>query len=109
MVMTGIPMDSENLIYKLSYSEANGYKAINEELYGLDASTIMELALHTTPRSKDVEAKLNELFDFIESERYGEATEMLRVMQGEFGDKLPELAKAEAMLTFLNNENDQDQ
>ncbi len=108
MVMTGIPVNNDNIIYKLSYTEANGYQATTKELYGLDASTIMELALNTIPRSKEVKTRLDNLFDLIDKEQYTIATDILIKMQHEFGDKLPELAKAEAMLNFLNIDNDKD-
>lgn len=118
MVMTGVKIDEECIIYKLNYSRENDYTATPVELYGLDASTIMEVALHTIPRSKDVDEQLKTLFNFIDTDQYVEASNLLREMRKQFGDNLPELAKAEAMLNFLNQgetdpvvkmkENDQD-
>jgi len=109
MVMTGVEMDENNIIYKLNYSRESGYSASSIELYGLDASTIMEVALHTIPRSKDVDERLKTLFSFIDADQYPDAANVLREMRTQFGDNLPELAKAEAMLNFLNGgEDDQD-
>ena len=109
MVMTGIPLDEDSIIYKLNYTREADYIATPIELYGLDASTIMEVALHTIPRSKEVDDKLKVLFNFIDIDQYAEATKVLNEMREQFGDKLPELSKADAMLNFLNQEDDQDQ
>ncbi len=104
MVMTGIQQDADNIIYKLNFSNDCGYTATPIDLYGLDASTIVEIALHTTPRSSDVDDKLRSLFNFIDIDQYLEAANILKEMRKQFGDRLPELAKAESMLNFLNGD-----
>ncbi len=106
MVMTGIPLNEESIIYKLDYSKDSGYAVTPIALYGLDASAIMLIALHTIPRSRDVDERLKTLFNFIDMERYVDAITELRVMRKQFGDNLPELAKAEAMLNFLSGDVD---
>jgi predicted ATP-binding protein involved in virulence len=106
MIMTGIPMDNHNKIIKLTYDEKIGYKAKEIEAYGLDASTIIQSVLDVVPRSPQVEEKLKTLFDLLDSDEYEEATVVLNKMQEEFGDKLPELAKAESMLNFLTVDDD---
>lgn len=106
MVMTSIQSNKENGIYMLSYSKENGYKAVDVDLYGLDASTILDVVLDVTPRSKDVDDRLNTLFQFIDTDDYANAKIILTEMKEEFGDNLPELARAEAMLNFLGNDND---
>lgn len=72
----------------------------------MDASTIIEAILGVTPRSKEVDERLKILFSLIDSDDYLKATDKLREMRKEFGDNLPELAKAEAMLNFLTEDND---
>lgn len=106
MIMTSIPMDDKNKIYKLEYSQDKGYEAKEIEAYGLDASTIIETVLGVIPRSKEVDERLKILFSLIDGDDYLKATEKLQEMREEFGDKLPELAKAEAMLNFLTDEDD---
>jgi predicted ATP-binding protein involved in virulence len=101
MVMTGIPIDSDNKIYKLNYSLSEGYSAKEVQLYGLDASTIIQTALGVTPRSQEVENLLISLFDFIDNDAFDKASEKLKELRVKFGNNLPELAKAEAMLNFL--------
>lgn len=106
MVMTSIKSDDDNIIYKLDYSKENGYSAIPVDLYGMDASTIIDVALDTTPRSKEVDDRLNTLFHFIDIDDYPNALKILTEMKDEFGDNLPDLAKAQAMLNFLTEDND---
>jgi len=109
MVMTSIQSDEENIIYKLSYSKEKGYDALPVSLYGMDASTILDVELNTTPRSKEVDDELSKLFDLIDKNEATKAKTLLSKLQEYFGDKLPELARAEAMLNFHiidNNEKD---
>lgn len=106
MIMTGIPMDNQNKIIKLGYNEQEGYSAKEIETYGLDASTIIQAVLGVTPRSAEVEEKLRNLFSLIDDDDYQKASEKLVEMRKLFGEHLPELSKAEAMLNFLNDSND---
>lgn len=106
MVMTGIENDANNVIYKLSYSPLEGYQKSTPDMYGQDASTIIETTLNTTPRSKEVDEELNKLFELIDADDFAEATTLLNSMKERFGDSLNDLAKAEAMLNFLVEEND---
>jgi predicted ATP-binding protein involved in virulence len=106
MVMTEIPIDNENKIYRLAYSKEDGYSAKEIQTYGLDASTIIDTVLGVVPRSKDVDDRLKKLFSFIDIEKYNEAFDTLKTMRNEFGDSLPELAEAEAMLNFLTDNDD---
>ena len=106
MVMTGIPMDEKNKIVHLSYTPTEGYMAKETEAYGLDASTIIEAILGLTPRSIEVEDSLSALFKLIDEDDFDPATEKLQEMRKVFGDSLPELAKAEAMISFLTDKHD---
>ena len=109
MVMTSIKSDLDNVIYKLDYSKESGYSANAINLYGLDASTIIELELDTVPRAKDVDVELNKLFKLIEENNIEEAKAVLTDMQKRFGDRLPELTRAEAMLNFqIIDDNEKD-
>lgn len=103
MIMTGIPMDEQNKIIKLGFKKSEGYTAKEIETYGLDASTIIQAILGVTPRSQDVEDRLSTLFSFIDNNQYEKAILKLTDMRKQFGNYLPELAKAEAMLNFLTD------
>ncbi|MEZ4777631.1 MAG: AAA family ATPase [Bacteroidia bacterium] len=104
MIMTGIPQDEGNKIIKLEYSSKEGYSAKKIQTYGLDASTIIQAVLGVTPRYQEVEDRLTTLFGFIDNDEYIQAFDKLTEMQREFGGNLPELAKAEAMLNFLTEQ-----
>lgn len=106
MVMTEIPINDKNKIYRLGYSKKDGYSAQEIQTYGLDASTIIEAILGVVPRAQEVDNRLNVLFSLIDLDKYEDAREILSTMQKEFGDNLPELSKAEAMLNFLVNNDD---
>ncbi len=106
MVMTGIPNDEQNKIIKLGYSQREDYYAKEIETYGLDASTIIQAILGVTPRSQEVEDRLSILFSLIDRDDYKNAAVKLREMRDQFGDNLPELAKAGAMLNFLAYKDD---
>lgn len=106
MVMTGISNEDTNIIYKLAYAQDKGYTATPIQLYGMDASSIIEIALHTVPRSKEVDERLMALFTLIDTDEYLKASQMLNEMRKEFGENLPDLAKAQAMLNFLTESDD---
>lgn len=108
MVMTGVEHNADNQVYKLSYSSIDGYQIVETQTYGLDASTMMEVILDQTPRAAKVEEELCQLFNLIDEEKEGEARELLTQLQSRFGNTLPELAEAEAMLNFTMEDDEAD-
>lgn len=106
MIMTGVAINEKNKIYQLNYAREEGYSAKEIQTYGLDASTIIETILGVIPRSKEVDDKLKNLFSLIDNDEYNQASTALKEMQLEFRENLPDLAKAEAMLNFLIDNND---
>jgi len=106
LVMSGILDNEKNVIYKLAYAKGKGYTVQEVKTYGLDASTIINAVLGVTPRTKEVDDQLNMLFSFIDKDDYLEARGYLSKMKEEFGDNLPELAKAETMLNLLSDNDD---
>lgn len=103
MIMTGIRQDDKNKIYQLNYEIEGGYNAKEISSYGLDASTIIEVILGVIPRSQKVDSELNKLFSAIDNEDFKQANEKLIQLRKEFGDRLPELSKAETLLTFYKD------
>ena len=99
MVMSSLMTDEENEVLQLQYRNGQ-YSATPISTYGLDASTILSLYMGQKARVSEVEEKLQQLFDLIDGERYEEARTNLQKMLEEFGDKLPELIQAQAMLDF---------
>ena len=101
MVMSGVESNEENIVYKLSYSEEQGYRIMPTVTYGMDMATLTYVVLGQTPRAVEVDRQLNELFELIDVDRLKEAGDLLRKLRGKYGDSLPELARAEAMLNCL--------
>jgi len=109
MVMTGIENNEENVVYRLSYSTTDGYEIATAKTYGLDVSTITEAILNQSPRDEAVENQLQRLFDLIDEEQTEEAKSLLDELKSQFGDTLPDLAQAEAMLNFtIEDDNEKD-
>lgn len=108
MVMSGVENNDENVVYKLEYSIAEGYRVFSVDTYGLDLSTLTTIILGQTPRVVEVENELSTLFDWIDEERYDEAKEKLLHLKERFRDHLPELAEAEAMLDCVIEEGDEE-
>ena len=104
MVMSSVMTNSENEVLLLQYEDYN-YTASPISTYGLDATTILEMYMGRKARVAEVEIKLKQLFDLIDSEQYPEAKAMLNQLTQEFGDTLPEMIQARTMLEF-NMEND---
>lgn len=106
MVMTGVESNDKNVVYKLSYSTDGEYshKAINT--YGIDASTIISRYLNLSPRNKEVQLKLDKLEKLLDEEKVSEAKEMLVYLREQFADSLPELAHAESLITYLDDDLD---
>lgn len=104
MVMSSVMTNSENEVLHLQYKD-NAYTASPISTYGLDATTILEMYMGHQARVAEVEEKLKQLFDLIDSERYSEAKAALNKLTREFGNTLPEIIQARTMLNF-NMEND---
>ena len=108
MIMSSISLETGNKIIKLQFSETNGYEAHETKLFGMDASTIIETELNIPSRDAIVQKSLDNIFDLIDAENIEEATVKLNAMKEKFDGTIPELAKAESMITFLTARNDKD-
>ena len=98
LVMSSVPVNDDNKIIKLEYNRESGYTAKEIDVYGLDVSTITQNILGVTARSQDVAKELDQLFSLIDEDQYEAAAIKLGQLKSQFGDKLPELSKAQAML-----------
>lgn len=101
MVMSSVASDDENRVYKMTYSAQNGYTQSSIEPYGMDASTIIEAELGITPRDREVQTALDELFRLIDQEKFVEAKGQLDMLRAQFSDGLPELTKAQTMIDLM--------
>lgn len=108
MVMTGVESNDENIVYKLSYSDSDGYQVEEAETYGMDVSTITNVVLNQTPRDQQVQQQLDDLFELIEDNKKEEAYVLLDAMRTIRGNNLPELTEAETMLNFSIEDDEAD-
>lgn len=102
LVMSTIRNDDENSIQEIVYKKEKGYRCEKIETYGNDASSIIEGTLNTIPRDKKSNDELAHLYNLIDEEQYTDAEKKLNQLKEIYGD-LPELIKAESMLTFLTS------
>jgi len=58
-------------------------------------------SLHTIEQEKILDEELGELFGLIDNDKYDKAKNVLSKLHEKYGDTVPELSKASAMLTFL--------
>ena len=105
LVMSNVKQDKNSQIYKLSHKQSD-YNIEPVHLYGMDMSSITEYALETIPRNREIDQQLSNLFSLIDDENYAEAKKELTKMKEFFGSNLPELAKAQTMLDFFENDTD---
>lgn len=104
MVMSGVESNEKNVVYKLDYSTQDGYSIQETHTYGMDVSTITETILEQPPRDSFINDLLSQLFDSIDNNEIEKANNLLNELRNRFGDKLPDLAQAEAMLNFTIEE-----
>lgn len=103
LVMSTIRNDSENSIQKIVYSPGEGYRCERINTYGNDASNIISGTLESVPRDIHSDNEFSALYRLIDQEAYSDADSKLAELKEIYGD-LPELVKAESMLTFLRPE-----
>lgn len=106
MIMSSLPSSEENTIVKLDYAKEIGYTVGYANLYGKDASNIIETVLNQPPRDMNIDNKLDELFELIDTDKIEQAKVALANLRSEFGIDLPEFYKAETMIEFLEPSED---
>lgn len=103
LVMSGVENNENNQVLKLAFTPPADYTATNISTFGLDASTITEHVLKQRPRTPEVNVLLEQLFQSIDQEEVSQAHSQLNILRERFQENLPELAKAETMLYFLED------
>lgn len=99
LVMASLEDKPENAIFKMACVGLDYHIDMVPSPYGMDMSLVTSALLNVEARPKDVEGELTELFDKIDAED-PEAKALLKKLQDKYGDKLPELARAETLLTL---------
>lgn len=104
MVMSGVESNEENVVYKLDYTVGHGYSIQPVVTYGMDLSTLTHVVLNQIPRASEVDKQISTLFQLIDNSQYKNASDLLNQMRARYGESLPELAQAEAMLNCIMSE-----
>lgn len=100
LVMSSVESGEDNIVYKLEYN--NGVYSHRElNTYGLDATTIMEVLMGQTARDLFVDKQIKNVFKQIDENRLTDARHAFEELQSRLGTGNPELSRAEAMLSFL--------
>lgn len=99
LVMANLRTDIDNGIFKLDFK--NDVYSIEEvKAYGLDISTIVEAVLKQPVRAGIIAKKLDNLFVLIDQEKVEDARKAIEDIR-KVSAVIPELARAEALLSFL--------
>ncbi len=99
LVMSSVKTDNVSGVLHLQYMDGK-YTSSSITTYGLDASTILEIYMGNRSRVAEVEERLKQLFDLIDSDRYPEARQKLEELEKEFKGNIPDLIQARTMLDF---------
>ncbi|WP_106832080.1 AAA family ATPase [Parabacteroides pacaensis] len=108
MIMTSVENNEQNIVFKLNYSLKTGYTMVETHTYGMDVATITHVVLDQIPRDTQVDKELKYLFEMIDNNQIQEAWLLLNSLQERFGNNLPELSEAEAMLNFTIEDDEVD-
>ena len=100
LVMSSVENTPENVVYKLEYNNGvYSHKII--DTYGFDVSTIMDVYMGNMSRDIKIAKKIKEIFNLIDSEDYKVARVKLNELQTSLPIGDPELSKADAILSFM--------
>ena len=75
-----------------------------EQALGLDSAEILETLMETERRNEEVAARLAAVFDLIDRGEFEDARREIEKMKKDLNGEIPELVRAEALLTMLAGE-----
>ena len=110
MVMSSVESNDENVVYRLDYSNEEGYSVNEVVTYGMDLSTISEFILEQSPRNPEVDIRLTKLHDLIDNEEYEEARSQLERYKAGRKISTPDATEIEAILNceIIDDTNEED-
>jgi len=85
---------------------------VPDQALGLDTSEILEEHMEASSRNQDVENALSKIFRLIDKEKFAAAKKGIAVLQSKLHGDIPELVRAQSLITMLepeegeNNEGD---
>ncbi len=89
-----------NVVYKLEYADGE-YTHKELDIYGMDASTIIETYMEQPSRDLKVNADIKAILDFIDKGEIQKARESLGTLEQNIASGDPELTRIEALISFM--------
>lgn len=109
IVMSSAVSDENNKVILMRYDKDRyEYQAFDANTYGLDSTVIIEDTLHLPARDRKVREALGSLFSSIDEENYDAALKQLKDLRERFGDRIPELERASALLRLISLDYEKD-
>ena len=102
LVISSVESRPENLVYKLGYDEKRKEYVHHElNVYGMDASTIIEVYMGQSARDIDVSNNIKRIQTLIDENKLSEARVALKTLGQKMASGDPELVKMESLISFL--------
>ena len=80
--------------------------SIPTEAFGLDANRILSEQMGVLVRNSKISERLNELFEIVHEEDFSNAKRIIQELEITLGQNDPELTRANALIKFLEGENE---
>lgn len=102
LVISSVESRSDNVVYKLGYDkEKRVYTHHELNVYGMDASTIIEAYLGQSARDIEIDKEIMRVQSLVDDNKLVEARMMLENLGQKMASGDPELAKIESLISFL--------
>ena len=102
LVISSVESHPYNVVYKLGYDDKTREYTHHElNVYGMDASTIIETYMGQEARDIDVSNNIKEVQSLIDKQKLPEAKAALMALGQKMAQGDPELAKMETLISFL--------
>ena len=102
LVISSVESRPDNVVYKLGYNDKlNEYTHHELNVYGMDASTIIETYMGQEARDIDVSKAIKTVQSLIDEQKLAEAKASLMALGQKMAHGDPELAKMDSLISFL--------
>ena len=102
LVISSVESRPDNVVYKLGYNDKlNEYTHHELNVYGMDASTIIETYMGQEARDIDVSKAIKTVQSLIDEQKLAEAKVSLMALGQKMAHGDPELAKMDSLISFL--------
>ncbi|MCF7958564.1 MAG: AAA family ATPase [Phycisphaerae bacterium] len=89
-------------IRRLSIDPLHGLVATTpDQSLGLDSSEVLEEQMEAQSRNEDISKKLDTIFELIDKDKFIEAKKKIETLRDEVKGSIPEIVRAESLITML--------